>query len=293
MEDTLCKTFNLLRMYLPDEFDEKAKIELKNIANYNKYCPNNNCNTDLDKITIGFLWLLGQYFTKYPIKGNSEYNTKPFFLYIILWLCYKLNKNSDHNSIKINDFYTDYVKNSDKYNKFISDSSKFTKFEEFIDGQKDLFNIKIKDLSKFYDAFKLLCNIQGNFETNNHDKLSNNANEFVKIYQELNGDPNNTNDSSYKQILSALSTDYDNLRKKRSNIASLPEITADVSAYISRVTSSSSSIGNKSFIVLSIFGAIAFFLGISYKYSLFGFRKRAKKQYLREKIKNIKKKMNH
>ncbi|SCL83748.1 Plasmodium variant antigen protein Cir/Yir/Bir, putative, partial [Plasmodium berghei] len=56
---------------------------------------------------------------------------------------------------------------------------------------------------------------------------------------------------------------------------------------------SNSSIGNKLLTVLSIFGVTTFFLGISYKYLLFGRRKRAQKQYLREKIKNIKKRMNH
>ncbi|ETB56489.1 hypothetical protein YYC_05528 [Plasmodium yoelii 17X] len=291
MEDDICGKINYLKEYLPDNL-ENSKLDFYGNSNFQKYCPSKNCHTDLEKITIGFLWLLGQYFSKYPNKGNIVNDAKPFFLYIILWLSYKLNKNSEHKTTKINEFYTKYVNNSDKYGNFISDSNRYTNLREFIDKQKDLFNINIENLSKFYDAFKLLCNIHSNFETNNHEELSNNANEFVKTYQELNGDPNNTNDSSYKQILSALSTDYDNLRKKRNNITSLPEITADMSAYISRVTSSSSSIGNKLFTVLSIFGAIALFLGISYKYSLFGFRKRFQKQKLREKLKNVKKKMN-
>ncbi|SCL81644.1 Plasmodium variant antigen protein Cir/Yir/Bir, putative, partial [Plasmodium berghei] len=116
-----------------------------------------------------------------------------------------------------------------------------------------------------------------------------------------------------------LSTDYDNIKNECkdaqcSNFPILPAIkttqnatngpkqasetisitnSIKTSSQTSEVTSSSSSIGNKLFTVLSIFGAIAFFLGISYKYSLFGRRKRAQKQYLREKIKNIKKRMNH
>ncbi|EAA17687.1 putative yir3 protein [Plasmodium yoelii yoelii] len=162
-----------------------------------------------------------------------------------------------------------------------------------MDERNDLLNINIEDLSKFYDAFNLLCIMYGRVAQNKKDdKLLNDAKDFVKKYQELNRYSNNTDVSSYRQILSSLSTNYDDLKIKCKNDQTLPEIPASIYALTSEDTSSSS-IGNKLFTVLSIFGAIAFFLGISYKYSLFGFRKRAQKQYLREKIKNIKKKMNH
>ncbi|CDS44590.1 uncharacterized protein PY17X_0700065 [Plasmodium yoelii] len=293
MKDDICSKFDLLRKYLPDELNVNAEIDLENISNYSNYCPGKDCNTELEKITIGFLWLLGQYFDKYPNKGNTINSTKPFFLYIILWLSYKLNQNSDSKPTKIYDFYTKNVIGNSKYSKFIEDSSRFTDIKGFIDKQKDFMNINIEDLSKLYDAFKLLCSMYDNREVNTDgNMLLNKANTFVKKYQELNEYSNNTDDNSYKQLLFALSTDYGNLKNKSTNITSLPEITENVSALISGDTSSSS-IGNKLFTVLSIFGAIAFFLGISYKYSLFGFRKRAQKQYLREKIKKIKKKMNH
>ncbi|VTZ82008.1 PIR protein [Plasmodium yoelii] len=294
MNDELCGNFDFLRICLPDELGDTPTSELKNIQNYNKYCPNGDCNTELDQITIGFLWLLEQYFTKYPKKGRDGNNINPiFFIHITIWLSYKLNQKLGHNFTKISDFYTNSVDNSGKYSQFTKDAYTISGLDEFIEKQKDLLNMNIKDLSKFYDASKLICSMYGNFSKNiNKNELLNNANEFVVKYQELDGESNNTTDSSFKQILSALSADYDNLRKKRNNITSLPEITADMSAYISRVTSSSSSIGNRLFTVLSIFGAIAFFLGISYKYSLFGFRKRFKKQQIREKIKNIKKKIN-
>ncbi|SBW38329.1 Plasmodium variant antigen protein Cir/Yir/Bir, putative, partial [Plasmodium berghei] len=129
----------------------------------------------------------------------------------------------------------------------------------------------------------------------------------------------NINGTVRSKIFSTLSTDYDNIKNECKdaqcrNFPILPKIkttknatkdpeqasetisvtnSVQTSAQTSEVTSSSSSIGNQLFTVLSIFGAIAFFLGISYKYSLFGRRKRAQKQYLREKIKNIKKRMNY
>ncbi|CDS44688.1 hypothetical protein YYC_02809 [Plasmodium yoelii 17X] len=293
MDDNLCGKIVFLRKYLPDELDNIKPLDFYGYQGFKNYCPSSSCNSELEKITIGFLWLLEQYFTISLDKSYNENNTKPFFLYIILWLSYKLNKNTEHNTTKINDFYTQHVIDSNKYSNFKDSAYKFSGLEEFINKQKELFNININDLSNFYDASKLICSMYGNLATNtNEDALLNNANEFVNKYQELNGYSNNTGGSSYQQILSALSTDYDNLKNKSTNVTSLPEITAKVSALISGDTSSSS-IGNKLFTVLSIFGAIAFFLGISYKYSLFGFRKRAQKQYLREKIKKIKKKMNH
>ncbi|ETB56480.1 hypothetical protein YYC_05553 [Plasmodium yoelii 17X] len=268
MDDNICGQFDYLRKHLSDELSGNAEFEFSEIIDFKKYCPGNNCNTEIEKITIGFLWLLGKYFTEYPPKGRNTNSIKPFFLYIILWLSYKLNQNKNHNTTKIYDFYAKHVNGNTKYGKFTSDSGKFTNLDDVLNAKNDLLNINIKNLSKSYDAFKLLCSMYGQISTNTNVKtLSDNANKFVKKYQELKGDSNLTDDSSYKQILSALLTDYDNLKNKSTNITSLPEITADISALASRFedSSSSSPMGSKLFTVLSIFGAIAFFLGISYK----------------------------
>ncbi|VTZ79798.1 PIR protein [Plasmodium yoelii] len=294
MDDTLCGKLDLLREYLPDDLDKTTRLDFYGYDSFVNYCPGKNCNTEIDKITVGFLWLLGEYFTKYPPKsGVIDYN-KPFFLYIILWLSYKLNQNTEKTFTTIDDFFTEYVNKSGKYEKFTNDAFKFGNLDEFIKKHKNLLNTDIKDLSKFYDASKLICNMYGNVAQNQTvNILSNNVNDFANQYTELNNKYNDK-DTPHSKILSALSTDYNNIKEKRKNYQTLPEIT-EFSALASKsgVTSSSSSIGNKLFTVLSIFGAIAFFLGISYKYSLFGFRKRFQKQKLRGKLKNIKKRMKH
>ncbi|CXI28619.1 BIR protein [Plasmodium berghei] len=308
MNDDLCQKFDLLRMHLPDELTENAKLNFNDDLDFKKYCPENSsgkneCNNNFDKIKAGFLWLLGICYSTLKNKNYKENNTNAFFLHMISWFSYKLNQITGHDSTTINDFYTKHVINSGKYKKFISDSSKFTELKEFIDKRNDFMNINIEYMSKFYDAFKLLCNMYGNVATNtNGATLSNNATNFVNTYTELNN--YNGEGTAYRQILSSLSTDYDNIKKKCSNIPSLPDIkttqnatkspekvsatisvtnSVQTSSQTSRVTSSSP-IGNKLFTILSVFGAIAFLLGISYKYSLFGFRKRSQKQYLREKI---------
>ncbi|CXJ30153.1 BIR protein [Plasmodium berghei] len=297
MNDDLCQKFDLLRMHLPDELRGTARYEFKKINNYKKYCPSENCNTDLEKITIGFLWLLEHCYSISKDRNYNENNTNTFFLYMISWFSYQLNQIAGNGSTKINDFYTNHVINNRKYDNFTNTAYKFTEIKEFINERKNLLNINIKDMSKFYDAFKLICSMYGNVAKNEKGGiLSNNANDFVNKYTELK-DGSNIEGTLHSQILSALLTDYDNIKKKCNNIPSLLETKIEqttviksennfeqTSAQTSRVTSSSP-IGNKLFIVLSIFGAIAFFWGISYKYSLFGFRKRAQKQYLREKLK--------
>ncbi|SCL86693.1 Plasmodium variant antigen protein Cir/Yir/Bir, putative [Plasmodium berghei] len=135
-------------------------------------------------------------------------------------------------------------------------------------------------------------------DKNDCTKCSDKANQFVEKYKNLNENSNNTEGSPYRKILSTLSTDYNNLKNKCSDSSSFPSIettqisvkgseqTVQNSAQTSEVALLSSSIGNKLIPVLSIFGAIAFFLGIGYKYSLFKSRKRSRKQHLREKLKN-------
>ncbi|SCL86521.1 Plasmodium variant antigen protein Cir/Yir/Bir, putative, partial [Plasmodium chabaudi chabaudi] len=102
--------------------------------------------------------------------------------------------------------------------------------------------------------------------------------------------------SSYNQILPILSNGYDKFKKKcnntqSSNFPPLPTTkTTQNVVEISEATSSSSSVASKLIPALLI-SSIPIFLGIAYKYSLFGFDKRFHRQYLREKLKKIKKKM--
>ncbi|CXH20923.1 Plasmodium variant antigen protein Cir/Yir/Bir, putative [Plasmodium berghei] len=79
------------------------------------------------------------------------------------------------------------------------------------------------------------------------------AKEFVAKYNELNNVSDITEDSPYYKLLSRLSNDYNNFKNYWSALV------------------------NKLIIVLSILVAIPICLGISYKYSLFGFRKKCKK----------------
>ncbi|EAA16927.1 putative yir4 protein [Plasmodium yoelii yoelii] len=288
--------------FFPDELGTNGEYQFKTENFLDSYCNDYECGTNYGKLNAGFFYLLNKFFWS---SGSSydEQNIINVVEYIILWLSYMLNLKSteDDTITNLNNFYKVNVNKHEKYNSFI----------DLINNKKELMNISKDKVSKLYNLFKILCEMYTKFDedTSICTKCSEQANKFDKQYEELYKDYNSTNDSSYNQLLCTLSIDYDNLKSKCSNCSSFPEIKKPKKCVenfkqnperavqrleqISEDASSSSSITNKLFTVLSIFAAIAFFLGISYKYSLFGFRKRFKKQQIREKIKNIKKRINH
>ncbi|VTZ79204.1 PIR protein [Plasmodium yoelii] len=273
------------------------------------YCSSNNCSDDLAKINAGCLYLLDAFFKDSSAFKSYAKSNIDIVEYIIIWLSYMLNlKKSEENKTNLRYFYDTYI-NNDMYKKSITDVKEYKDYKELIDKKKDLINMDMSIISELYNEFKRLCMMYYEFDEKNPkcNEYSEKAKEFVVKYKKMKGSPNVTKGSPYYKLLSTLSKDYDNFKKKcsakcsNSSFPTIEKAENDVKnseqivqtlEQISEDPSSSSSITNKLFIVLSIFGAIAFFLGISYKYSLFGFRKRFQKQKLKEKIKYIKKRMN-
>ncbi|SCL83841.1 BIR protein, partial [Plasmodium berghei] len=258
-----------------------------------KYCDNENCGSDLEKVNAGCLYLLYTFFGSSDMFKSVAKSNIDIVEYIMIWLVYMLNLKKQENKTNLQYFYDTYI-NNDKYKKPITGVMEYNSYKDLIDQKTYFMTIDINDIFKFYDAFILLCEMYTGFDTkpSNCTKCSDKASQFVKKYKELKENSNITENSPYYKLLSTLSTDYDNFKNycnskgvNCKDFPLLPEIITKVSAQISEYTSSSSSIKSKLIPFLSIFGAIAFFLGFSYKYSLFGFRKRSKKQHLREKLK--------
>ncbi|EAA16349.1 PIR protein [Plasmodium yoelii] len=299
MDKDVCEKFENVWDKFPDKLTSDNEYDFKKENFLEGYCDDYECSTNYGKLNAGFFYLLNQFIGSSGSLYNVENNIN-VVEYIILWLSYMLNLKStqDDTITNLNNFYIVNVNKHEKYNSFI----------DLINNKKKLMNISSDKVSKLYKLFKILCEMYtkidyGNKTCNNYLK---DANKFVDEYQKLLNDNDTDNGNNlYNQLLCSLSTDYDNLKSKCSDSSSFREIKTPTncvkrskqsSQLISAQNSediSSSSIGNKLFTVLSIFGAIAFLLGISYKYSLFGFRKRFQKQKLREKLKNIKKRMNH
>ncbi|WBY60519.1 PIR protein [Plasmodium yoelii yoelii] len=314
MDKTLCKQFDTLRKYLPDD-SSNSTSDINKLGNAKYYCSNGEseekeCKTDFDKIKAGCLWLFEQLF----VKNKKNISTVE---YIIIWLSYKLNQKKYDGIKDLNDFYTNCIENNRHYtscnndsgdcSKQLEDNTGYPNYKKIIDGRKNLLSTNIKNMSKIYDAFKLLCNVYTEINADNtiSNKSLENASEFVKKYNELNNVSDIDGDGPYYQVLSTLSNDYINLKQYCDNNSIdcnnipplIPTETAESGMQSSEescyVTLSTLSIVKKLILALLIFSTISIFLGIFFKCSLFVLRKRAQKEYLREKLKNIKKRMNH
>ncbi|ETB57314.1 hypothetical protein YYC_04822 [Plasmodium yoelii 17X] len=337
MNKEVCKRFKNVWDAFPDTLDNSRNYQFKdntflnnecNNNNFsNNYCNKNNFQSDLDRISAGCLYLLDEFIKDCGVLPSPSKNNPNIVDYILIWLSYMLNldKRKDHNNI--DNFYNHQIDSCNQYKTEIDELNyyDYDNYKELIDTKKELLYMDSNIVPKFYEAFKLLCNWYNELDDDNKNckNYLEDDNEFVKKYNDLKKDPTIIKNSYYSQLLSTLSTDYDNFKKECEVTLSPPAETKedpgkdrihsfgqDYEQYLvqdseeylvqgsgqdvhnSDVASSSSSIVSKLIPVLLIFGAISIFLGISYKYSLFGFRKRAQKQYLREKIKNIKKRMN-
>ncbi|SCL82161.1 CIR protein, partial [Plasmodium chabaudi chabaudi] len=276
---------------LIDVKEEDSRVSFKCNVVLDAYCPfkstsrKNECHSYAEMVSSSVLFLLKSLENNYHYEDDLK-NAK-LAEYAILWLSYKLNKYPQNKITTLNDFYTEHIEKNKYYNVKITKSSKT--YKDIIDRKHDLMNIGIKEISQFYDAFKSLCDMYNELDKENQEcaNCSKKANEFVANFEKLNGNSDITGNSSYRKILYTLSTDYDDLKndfaEKCSGYSDIPTLSAIKTPLILLIA-------RKLIPVLLAF-AIPIFLGIAYKYSLFGFDKRLHIQYLREKRKKIKKKV--
>ncbi|SCL85241.1 CIR protein, partial [Plasmodium chabaudi adami] len=270
-----------------DYFYETEQGTLINNATPNdlihKYCDygssseKGNCQNDYLKMaSSGVIHLLTN-LKKYKLEDDKLAE------YAILWLSYKLNEKPKNKLTDLNKFYTSYIEKNKCYNEKINGDG--STYKDIINRKKDL--MSINEISKFNDPFGMLLSLYYLVHLNKLDceKCSQNANEFVQNFEDLNKDSNDKENSSYNKLLSTLSNDYDNLKKifknKCPNLQPLPELnpkkssgkdSVDISGKGDKqllgdtfeVTSSSSSTLNTVIPVLSTF-AIPVFLGVAYK----------------------------
>ncbi|SCL95416.1 CIR protein [Plasmodium chabaudi adami] len=307
----VCGTISIIDKFIWVE--QKGVVEVIQYYNLvNAYCPfkstpkKNECHSYEEMISSAVLFFLKWLETSYDYQ--DDFKNDKLAEYAILWLSYKINKNTQNIATSLNDFYAKHIEKNAKYSEKIIKAGDNKTYKDIIYKKQNLMNMNINDISQFYDALKLLCNMYNELSDDNPNcaKCSKDAKEFVNKYNELNNDSDITRNSSYSQILSNLFNDYNSFKSYRaekcskcSGIPSLPDIkpaqfsgqdNAESLVDISEDASSSSSIASKLIPALLIC-SMPLFLGIAYKYSLFGFDKRLHRQYLREKVKKIKKKM--
>ncbi|KEG00587.1 hypothetical protein YYE_04416 [Plasmodium vinckei vinckei] len=279
--EDLYKEINAIDGYFGEDKDQlKVNKAHKQIDNYcHSWCvsENGDCRDYFQLASCGVNYLL------YNLKDKFDSKYDKLVEYAILWLSYKLNQKPKYSSIELNDFYTKYIETNDNYNMEINDNGPTCK--EIIDKKKDLMDNN--EISKFNYPFSILCTLYNGIKSNKLDceKYSNHPKLFASNFEELNNDSSIIGNASYRKLLSTLSDDYNNLINNYDNINS-----CDFPTLSPVKTSSSSSIASKLIPGLSVF-AIPAFLGIAYKYSLFGIDKVFQRQYIRNKLKKIKNKM--
>ncbi|CAD2105390.1 CIR protein PIR protein [Plasmodium vinckei] len=285
---------------------EFSKGPIHKYCHYRNNSGNDKCYDYLEMASSGVIYVLN------TLKNKLRLEDDKLAEYAILWLRYKLNQKAPYYDTQLDEFYTKYIEKNKYYNNKINNSGNMT-YKDIIDTKNDLMNIK--KMTKFSYPFKILLFLYNEINKNslNCSKHSNYPKEFAKEFDILNKDYNNIEDSSYNKMLSRLSDDYNNLKNKYDNKNScnfppLPiiepkkrpaqnpvEISEKGSGQILgqtlEVTPSSSSISTTLIPALSVVSVIPVFLGIAYKYSLFGVDKLFQRQYLRKKLKNVKKKM--
>ncbi|ETB59960.1 hypothetical protein YYC_03310 [Plasmodium yoelii 17X] len=279
MFNEVCKLINTIDEYFVD--DPNNSEEFNSVDKLNRYF-SYNCSSDNTKLIYEFIALL-TLFNSIDIGENLDsdenlYSDK-LVEYAILWLSYKLNQKTQNGTTKLDDFYTNNVAKNSCYDENIGTASDSKIKKDVIEKQIRSMNIDIKDISNFYDAFKSLCNMYSEIVTDDDqcNKCLENAGELFEKYEKLKNALDINKGSSYYKLLSNLSNDYKNFEQLY-NIAC-----GDESPLVACPRSSVTK--NILITIAIIFVVASFFFGISYKYSLFGFRKRFQKQKLRENLK--------
>ncbi|ETB57416.1 hypothetical protein YYC_04316 [Plasmodium yoelii 17X] len=295
-----CGEFDTLWKFFPDDLNESGNYIFTNSL-FKQYCSNGKCNNDVNKINAGCLWLFNKFYGDRNNFSNYANNKIGVVVYFMMWLGHKLNQKLNEEFPNINEFYNKNMKHANEYKNNIHGVGDYSSYNDIIDKKKELMNISNENMSKLYDLFKILCNMINNAGKNdNGETYLKYAKEFVDGYQKLINANNVEGDSYGNQTV------YRDVRNKLPSLitekktitpaSTIPKETQIVSSSETSVSisdtnvsdpdsTSNSSILDKLISIPFIFVATLILLGIAYKYSLFGFRKRSQKQHLREKLK--------
>ncbi|SCL83990.1 CIR protein [Plasmodium chabaudi chabaudi] len=281
--DNLCKLVNAVdKGFSVEVNNSKAMIEFDKIQS--KYCT----SEDEEATCYSYEAIISSYFIKllnnFKIcNGEDNLENDKLAQYTILWLFHKLNKNSQNGISNLNDFRNTYIKENKDIIKIINDDKVYNNCKDVINKKIYSMPIGVKEMSRLYEALKFLCKFYTgcNEKETNYTSCSQDAQDFAKHFEGLNQDSNITGNSSYREILYNLFNDYDHLKtdcaEKCTDCKDIPTL--------SEVKAPPSSSIAKTLIPVLLTFAIPVFLGIAYKYSLFGFHKRVQRKHLRERLK--------
>ncbi|ETB56458.1 hypothetical protein YYC_05603 [Plasmodium yoelii 17X] len=294
-------------------FDQDSQNYMLEGSHTEMHCPDNKCDDDNKKLSSAFIAFLA-FFNGTGIDETLE--SDKIAEYAILWLGHKLNQKKENETTTLNDFYTKHVETNSHYNQKIPNNSSNKIKKNDIENKINSMNIGIKDMSNFYEAFKLLCKMDDELDSKKNPQCNKclvNVGEFFEKCEKVKNAFDINKGSSYLQLLSILSNDYKKFKEKykqvvcsnvefletcsRSSVTEIPVTKCPVTecpvikcpvteCQVTESPVTECPVTKNTLITIAIiFVAASILLGVSYKYSLFGFRKRSQKQHLREKLK--------
>ncbi|EAA21454.1 PIR protein [Plasmodium yoelii] len=271
MASKVCDAINTIDKFFDDDPNNTGKGAYESYLS--AYCPDGNCSIDEEKIIPCFIILLKN-------LDDESFESDKIVQYASLWLSHKLNQKTQNGTTKLYNFYTENIITNSCYINNIDDNSDDNINKSVIENKIKSMNMDIKDISNFYDAFKSLCNMYSEIELYNYqcNKCLENAGELFEKYEKLKNALDINKGSSYYELLSSLSIDYKNFENSYNTLwcSKGPPLVACPRSSVTKNTLISIAI---------IFVAASILLGVSYKYSLFGFRKRSQKHHLKEMLK--------
>ncbi|ETB58525.1 hypothetical protein YYC_03894 [Plasmodium yoelii 17X] len=263
MDTDVCQTLIPLRNAF-SYVEEDRSYQFTSVEDFKYYCTDGKCDDDTAKINARCLYIFNTLFKDKTEFENVAKGNINIVQYILIWLSYVLSLIKSNKDDNRTFFYNTYIVGNDKYtNNNIEYIVGYKGYKDLIDNNNYILSMDMRIISKLYDAFSTLCEIYIEFDkkTSNCEKCSEKANQFVETYKKIIIDHNIGENVRYFHVLINLLTDYDNLKKKCTNLPSTP----DIKKIISEATSNS--ITSKLIPILSILVAIPIFLGIAYKYN--------------------------
>ncbi|EAA17897.1 hypothetical protein YYC_02097 [Plasmodium yoelii 17X] len=207
----ICSKLTTLRAFFPDELNS-GEYYFKG-GSLKRYCPKSrNCDNDIDKINSYCLWLFNQLYGDSTDFSNNENDNIIIITFIFGWLSYKLNQKAENRITKLNEFYNKHMQNVQEYNTSIENNTKYKTYIDLININKELMDIDISVMSKFYGVFKNLCKMYNELSKTkiNGEEYLKDVNDFVNNYNTLFNDKNS---NLFKQILHAASNDYNYIKR--------------------------------------------------------------------------------
>ncbi|SCL89785.1 CIR protein [Plasmodium chabaudi adami] len=169
---------------------------------YTKYCPEEGCNTNYDKISALCEYLLEELPKNDDKQKGSEHNVYRDYEYIFMWLADNFLKITPDHSYTLNEYYDEVIANHD---------SNFNCWGKF-DNKKHFKYSNISIMSVFYQLFMNICNavVENDISKLETKKFMMIDHNYCQIYELINSDFSDCD--PYVQLFINLKNIYDKYR---------------------------------------------------------------------------------